>query len=1090
MVLLNLLLIAAVGTTVALSNRFFSPQELQDRFEKGQKLYALGNYEKAIPHFDAILFTQSNATIDVDEVMVTVDEYTLPVRVAGTYQLGNTLKKLGLEKLKRSRFLRAENNDAEAVVRYEEALRDLNSSLEYFARVIEDEQVDRRTRVMALYQTVQTHYQLKEYEEAIRQANRLITEFPSSIYETAAYYDIAWSHFELGEHGPAIKHFREVLILSPSGSRSDRALLQISTSYEELGEYDEALDYLDRLIRRYDFSLMSEREIIEMNTLKLKGIVKETARELVAKAQLKRGDIYGRRGQVDRALEAYAAVPRDYAAETRLVQDSYLRRAELVHEHRGTPAAVNAYKHAIEQVDDKKFQAKTQLQVARLLFEERQFGEAAREYDIYIRAYADVAARVGFAVDKARFRMAQSHQAHGELVRPTDPEAATAALERALALYRKLRDELSDRELIPEVLFGIGFSHQLQANREAAAASFADLVDRYPDHGAAPNGLLQIARIQHEGDDYPTAAATYRQLFERYPETPLRNTAHMELGVTYKRMGEVDSTIAQFLAIEKEWSQWPRVQLELAELYVGQRKYPEAEEILRQTHGDIQEEGLLTQLHYIKGKTHFAQGEYEEAVTAFGQSLAGGAETKVVQSALLTRGASHYEIARQLDATGDSTAARSRYESSMADLTKLLEGNPPPNVKDSAYRTLGASMIRLQREEEAARYYQEVIAVSEDPQEGATFQMLLTELYYDMEAFDQAEASARKLLELEFEDDSLAGYYRRERAYSIIGNVLLQQKQYSAAAETFAIGLQEYPQSGESANMAFSKGLAQFSDGDYESSIVSFDDYLRGFPGNRNRVHGRYYLAHGLQAITQFEQAAAVFEKLVERHPNSTYDEEARFLIGENYYNERIFDLAAAAYAVLLKTYPNGKYNDVAQYALAWAFFEQEEMEEGVEAMKVLGTRYPDSEFASKAEFTVADYYYNLRAYDKAMQTYKNVIAAYPESDEYPKAVALVAALSEIQASMDYAEVMKLFDAGEYEEAAEGFVELAARYPGTYTQMAAYCNLGMAYENLRQWAQAADYYDKALRQAGDDPAHYDVVTFSREHRDWIVENRL
>jgi tetratricopeptide (TPR) repeat protein len=85
---------------------------------------------------------------------------------------------------------------------------------------------------------------------------------------------------------------------------------------------------------------------------------------------------------------------------------------------------------------------------------------------------------------------------------------------------------------------------------------------------------------------------------------------------------------------------------------------------------------------------------------------------------------------------------------------------------------------------------------------------------------------------------------------------------------------------------------------------------------------------------------------------------------------------------------------------------------------------------------------------------------------------------------------MKLFDNAQYEEAAAGFKRLVEKYPGTYTEMAAYCNLGMAYENLRQWSQAVEYYEKALEQAGDNPEHYDVVGFSRQHRDWIVENRL
>lgn len=106
MIFLNLLLVAVMGTTIAMSTRYFSPQELQDRFEKGQKLYALGDYSKAVEHYEAILSTNSNAMIDVEQVDVSVDEFILPVQVAATYQLANTYNKLGLEKLQRSSTLR------------------------------------------------------------------------------------------------------------------------------------------------------------------------------------------------------------------------------------------------------------------------------------------------------------------------------------------------------------------------------------------------------------------------------------------------------------------------------------------------------------------------------------------------------------------------------------------------------------------------------------------------------------------------------------------------------------------------------------------------------------------------------------------------------------------------------------------------------------------------------------------------------------------------------------------------------------------------------------------------------------------------
>ena len=98
--------------------------------------------------------------------------------------------------------------------------------------------------------------------------------------------------------------------------------------------------------------------------------------------------------------------------------------------------------------------------------------------------------------------------------------------------------------------------------------------------------------------------------------------------------------------------------------------------------------------------------------------------------------------------------------------------------------------------------------------------------------------------------------------------------------------------------------------------------------------------------------------------------------------------------------------------------------------------------------------------------------------------------MSEIEASLAYAKVMEQFEAKAYSEAIEGFKEIIQKYPDTYTQLAAYCNLGLTYEILRQWPQAVENYDETLSRGQDDIENSDVVNFARLHRDWIVENRL
>ncbi|HIG54867.1 MAG TPA: tetratricopeptide repeat protein [Candidatus Handelsmanbacteria bacterium] len=1090
MILVNLLMLAVIGTTASLSTRFFSPVELQDRFEEGQKLYALGAYDKAIKRYEVILSTESNAMINVEEVTVSVDEFILPVRVGATYQLGNTYNKLGLDKLQRSMFLRAEKKDAEADERYEEALRDLNLSRDYFRNLAVNELVEERTRVMAQYQMIQTSYQLKDYGQVIEEGDALLENFPHSLYEASVFYDKAWSYFELEEYEEAIKSFEQVLILAPRGSNADRSLFQISESYEKLERYDDALKYLDRLIARYDFSQMTEEEIIEMTTLKLKGVVKETVRELVAKAHLKKGDIYAEAGRIDEALATYGLLPTEYAAEPVLVQNSYIRTAELVQKERGTAAAIAAYKDAIEKVEDKIFQARTQLTVALMLFDEAEYLKSAGEYEIYLKAYADVAERIGFDRDKVLFRIAQSHQEHGRSIRGEDPAGADAAIAEALTRYNQLLNESTGGSLMPDVLFNAGFANQLVKDNAAAKPLYQQLVKDYADHPAAPNGLLQLARIDYAAADWSGAESTYKSFLDRFPESDLRNTARMELGLTYKRVNDTDGAIAAYESVEEGWEQWPTVQVELAELYIGKQNYAGARKALAGALMKANDATLKGQMHYTVARVHFAESNYQDAISEWGKAIALSPPEHILKGSLLARGGAYYEVAKLQDAAGDTVSARTSYEASLDDMKALLESSPSPQIKDSAFRTLGAGMIRLGRQKEAADYYQQLISASADPQEQATFSMLLTELYYDQQDFVQAEKFARQLLVMDFTDDNGAGYYRKERAYSIVGNALMQQKKYEEAARVFTQGLKSYPNSGESGNLSFSKAFAEISYSDYVTAAESFKAFVDKFPQNANRIHGQYYLAHSLQAMTQFTKAAAEFRALADNYSGSQYEEESLFLIGENYYNEQAFGEAIEAYDVLLGKYPQGQYGGSAQYAMAWSYVEQEEMQKAVAAMLDLVANYPHSEFAPKAQFTIGDYYYNIQSYDEAMVAYRNVFDQYPDSEEAPRARTLVGELSEIQASFDYNAAMKFFEAKDFDKAVPGLQDLIKKYPGTYTELAAYCNLGLAYEITRQWAVAAENYQVVTDKGGNKPENADVVSFAKLHRDWIVENRL
>ena len=87
----------------------------------------------------------------------------------------------------------------------------------------------------------------------------------------------------------------------------------------------------------------------------------------------------------------------------------------------------------------------------------------------------------------------------------------------------------------------MAFSLQLQDQNADAKPFYQQLVEGYPEHGAAPTALMQIARIEYGIGNYKEANSLYQSLLEQFPGSDQRDAAHMELGLTYKRLGEYRS---------------------------------------------------------------------------------------------------------------------------------------------------------------------------------------------------------------------------------------------------------------------------------------------------------------------------------------------------------------------------------------------------------------------------------------------------------------------------------------------------------------------------------------------------------------------
>ena len=424
--MVQLIIIAAAVGIGVVGARFFPTEEmLQDRFALGQKYYAANDHENSVQVFSQIEKTPNYALLDVDQIQVSIGELSLPIRVAATYQLGNSYRNVGRTRLERSRSAAEEGDSGAAALRLEEAQRAFGAGKAFYRRLVEDRDgTPRHLQVMALYQIVRASYQMESYDAAVEEAEELVRRFPGSEYEEAALYDAGWARYYMGQYQQAIDTFARQLAISTDALKSDRAFFQTGESYFALGQYQQARSRYGQLVAKYDFSRISAKQLQQMKAQRLRGLVQETTRELVAKAQIRIGDAFAVQQRVDEAIAAYSLVPARYPQESLLVQKSFDNMATMVLDQQGVDAGVGVLRRAIEQVEDPYFRGRVQLKIARTFFTAERFGEAIDEYQIYLKAYGDLAPVIGVAADQVEFLQAEAHR---ELALTREREANLAA---------------------------------------------------------------------------------------------------------------------------------------------------------------------------------------------------------------------------------------------------------------------------------------------------------------------------------------------------------------------------------------------------------------------------------------------------------------------------------------------------------------------------------------------------------------------------------------------------------------------------------------------------------------------------------------
>ena len=1080
---MNLVLVLALVTVLGTQFAARTPNrdDLVASFRDAQAFYAEGAYDQAIVRYEEVLQVRSRL-LDTQKILVSVGSESFPVLEAANYQIGNAYSKLFTDF---SRFAeetrdpeRREGLQAQADSAFARSVRAFRQVSETAANQV--------LRVQAFGRLVDLYFEAGRYPEVIEAADAMIAAYPGEPRAVGGYYNRGWAFYEMQDYPRAIAAFKELLELYPTGYQADRSLFQIGESYQEQGEYLQAIEHYRRLVKGQRIEELTEEQLNQMRREKLAGLVDETALELAAKAEIRVGNCFTRLGRYDEGVAAYRRVIALFSTERRLVEEAYLRMADLYQEQGDLAAALQTYREAIDQSTDRTLRARIQYALAERLFARGQYEQAIQEYRIYLRGYGDIASGAGFALGRVRYRIGSAYQQMAQARLGEDRAGASALLDRAIAQYDTvLSDEGSPYGL--DARFNRALAHQAQGGQEAldqAQSTFAAIVEEGRDQGYVQRALVQLGELYYGRGQYEAAAQRARQLLDRFPESDYAADAYMRLALARQALGNPDGAIQAFLAVDPESLHFARARLGSGHTLVTQGQLAEAIPVL--TAGLEQaDDDQRASFHYLIGQAHNGEGAYQQSLDHFSQALDHVRGGKLEEALRFSRGNTAFIV--------------ENYALAEEDFRWIIDHVEDPEKVRSAENALSLSYLKQDRGGEAIQVLDDMVTNAESPEEQAEILGRMMGLYYERDDYEQTVRIARRVLSLSFADELGSGQtiLLRERAYFVLGDALSRLGRRDEAAEVFGRALDQYPKSEFATDMRLALGIHYFDQDQLDRAKEVFGALRQARLEPDQDLLVRFYLANAHYSMREFKDSQREFLGLLSDYPQARELPDMLFGAAESYYQLGEFAAALDLYDRILAEFPAETAADNSQYNKAWCLIELKREEEAMEAMAELVRRYPESEFAASAQFTLGDYAYNRQAYQEAIDAYHKVRERYADAPVAEQVPRLIAELEESVAYEFYERGLALMDSADvtkeqryFEEAIEIFKEVMERYPETESALGSLSNLGVCLEGLNKWQDAVAVYDQIIGLYEDKRASREAFQFAKSHRDWILSTRL
>lgn len=615
----------------------------------------------------------------------------------------------------------------------------------------------------------------KQFAEAGKSYRELLEKHPRSIHVPQAKYGLAWALVRTQQFKPALELFGE---LAASRDRAQQPLamtarLDMGQVYLEQQEFDAAISIFRPIAekvppdsfspvarywlgmtsyaqKRYDEALAYLQPVTTWTKL--------TPSWVIGEAWFSIGWTYWHKEEYEKSAlafdEAFKLLGDEKKKRESAIQygQCYLRLGQI-------ETSLERMREFIRKNPKDSLAPVMQLAIADILFSQKRWEEAAREYSRFLTDHPEHSSQgAGFygwgwclfeqrnyegaiqAFQKAAATASDAAVAAEAHYKIGDAYYALRQFDKSSEAYQTLIGKFPQSSLTERAVFQVIQAQLNLGNISAAQATLQKLVEQFPASQFRDDAYLQIALAYVNQGFYTAAREVYQSFLTRHSDSPLVGKAMLDLGQSYYLEGAYPEAIEQFNKVAlanpplpgdlvplakyyrarclyqmnesaqavKEFTELiekhkgasvtPEVQFRIGEFFYNQRNYPEAQRQFDLLHQNFPQSPFADVALYWAGRAAYSRHGYNDATAFFEKLLKNYPQSRWRPDARFWQGDA------MIEQGGDQG-----YANALLVFDQLIRDHRDSDLVVDAWGRKGDCQFTLKRYQEAITSYQNVL---------------------------------------------------------------------------------------------------------------------------------------------------------------------------------------------------------------------------------------------------------------------------------------------------------------------------------------------------------------------------------------------